>query len=66
MLEIENNMKPSQIKELREELILDQKQFGILLGVSRTTISDWENGKTKPTFANMRKLRDMYNKHIKN
>ena len=58
-------MKPNQIKELREELILDQKQFGDLFGVSRTTISDWENGKTKPSFANMRKLKDMYQKTIK-
>jgi DNA-binding transcriptional regulator YiaG len=59
-------MNPTKIKELREELILDQKQFGDLFGVSRTTVSDWENGKTKPSFANMRKLRDMYEKHIKN
>jgi DNA-binding transcriptional regulator YiaG len=59
-------MNPTKIKELREELILDQKQFGDLFGVSRTTVSDWENGKTKPSFANMRKLRDMYEKHIEN
>lgn len=57
-------MKPNQIKELRDELILDQKQFGVLFGVSRATVSCWENGASKPNFANMRKLRDMYEKHI--
>jgi DNA-binding transcriptional regulator YiaG len=55
-------VKPEQIKELREELILDQAEFGKLFGVSRVTISAWENGRAKPYFTNMRKLRDMYEK----
>jgi DNA-binding transcriptional regulator YiaG len=59
-------MKANQIRELREELILDQKDFGQLIGVSRTTVSDWENGKKKPTFCNMRKLKELYVKTITN
>ena len=54
-------LNAQQIKELREELLLSQEEFSELFGVTRTTVSNWEKGKTKPTFKIMRKIKDKYN-----
>ncbi len=50
-------MKPIEIRELRYELCLEQNKFAELLGVSRQSVSDWENGRKRPSLANLRKLR---------
>lgn len=55
-------MMANEIKNLRESLFLDQKQFGDLLGVSRTTISDWENNKKSPSLKNKKKLKEIKDK----
>lgn len=36
-------------KMLRQKVSLSQEQLGELLGVTRQTISEWENGKSMPT-----------------
>ncbi|WP_339383259.1 helix-turn-helix domain-containing protein [Oculatella sp. LEGE 06141] len=38
------------MKAIRELLGLSQQEFAGLLGVSITTVSRWERGKTPPTF----------------
>lgn len=43
-------MTPKQIKELRLSLMLTQKEFGELLGVSRMTVYAWETGRYTPSF----------------
>ena len=58
-------LNAKQIKELREELLLKQDEFGALFGVSRVTVCNWEKGKARPTFETMRKLKDKYNDTIK-
>jgi transcriptional regulator with XRE-family HTH domain len=40
----------SPVKVIRELLGLSQQEFATRLGVSITTISRWERGKTPPTF----------------
>ena len=37
-------LNAKQIKELREELLLKQDEFGALFGVSRVTVCNWEKG----------------------
>jgi transcriptional regulator with XRE-family HTH domain len=42
-------MKPEEIKALRKELRLNQKQFAESLGVSFATVSRWENSDFTPS-----------------
>ena len=44
------------IKRIREELCLYQREFAKLLGVSDQTVSDWECGRKRPSIANRRKI----------
>ena len=39
---------PSPPKRIREKLRLSQSEFADLMGVSRRTIQDWEQGRRKP------------------
>lgn len=45
----------NNIKELRQKLGLSQKQFGEVLGVSKQSVSSYENGLTSPTFGKIAK-----------
>ena len=38
-----------EIKKIREDLNLTQKNFAFVLGVSLKTVEAWESGKTHPT-----------------
>lgn len=44
------------IKNLRTKLVLSQKEFAELLGVSFTSVNRWENGKHEPTIKVKRKI----------
>lgn len=48
-----------RIKRLRKNKGLKQQEIAELLGVKRNTYSDWENGKTEPSFENLIKLADL-------
>lgn len=48
------------IKRLRKNKGLKQQEIAELLGVKRNTYSDWENGKTEPSFDNLFKLADFF------
>lgn len=43
-----------QVRRVRLKLHLSQTDFGKLLGVSFTTVSRWENGRTDPSYKAMR------------
>lgn len=51
------------VKELREAMLMTQKEFGILLGVVSVSVSRWENGHSIPTISQKRKLRDLCSKY---
>ncbi|WP_367944871.1 helix-turn-helix domain-containing protein [Aquamicrobium sp.] len=36
------------VKTIREDLGLTQAQFGQLVGVDQSTVSNWEKGETRP------------------
>lgn len=44
------------VKELRDKLILTQKEFADLLGVSFASINRWETGTNKPKTEAKRKI----------
>ncbi len=42
-------MKPEEMKEVRAKLELSQEGFGAILEVDSGAVSNWENGKFKPS-----------------
>lgn len=44
------------VKELRDKLIMTQKEFADLLGVSFASVNRWETGLNKPTTEAKRKI----------
>lgn len=50
----------SKIKNARIKAKLTQEQAAEALGVSRQTISNWENGKTYPDIVSVIKMSDLY------
>ena len=51
------------IKKLRENLLLTQKEFAELLNVAYVSINRWENGHNEPTMKVKRKLKELFIKH---
>jgi putative transcriptional regulator len=47
-LEVVEQIKPSQIRALREREHVSQPVFARYLNVSKNLVSDWERGKRKP------------------
>lgn len=47
---------PEEIKSIRERLDLSQAEFAELLGVSKRTLQEWEQGRCKPTGAALKLL----------
>ena len=50
----------TKIKEARLSAQLTQEQAAEQLGVSRQTISNWENNKTYPDIISVIKMSDLY------
>lgn len=44
------------VKDLRDTLIITQKELAVLLGVSYASINRWETGKHEPTTKIKRKI----------
>ncbi len=49
------------IKEARLLLGIKQVEFAKLVGVTRTQLSHWENGKFRPQPCNQEKIKDLVN-----
>ena len=49
-----------KIKDARLASNLTQEQVAEALGISRQTVSNWENGKTYPDIINVIKMSDLY------
>ena len=48
--------RPSVIRLARQKKMYNQDELADLLNVSRTTVSDWEQRKTKPSVHNLIQL----------
>lgn len=51
------------IKRLRMDLLLEQKEFGELIGVAKTSISHYESGNRRPRLPIIRKMVELAKKH---
>lgn len=49
------------IIELRQHYKMSQRDFALKMGISKATVSLWENGKKYPTRRNLEKLSSMFN-----
>ena len=56
-MRIQGEIDTNIVIGIRNRLMLSQKDFAILLGVSVTTENRWENGHHHPSFKTLRKLR---------
>lgn len=57
---ITSNIFSKRLKELRLKKGLKQQELAEILGIKRNTYSDWENGKTEPSYENLVKLADLF------
>ena len=55
-----HNVPPNRIKELRERSNMQQKELALAVGVTRPTISEWENNKKNPTSDRLEKLEEIF------
>lgn len=49
-----------RLREDRKSKKITQQELADRLGIKRNTYSDWENGKTEPTFEILVKLADLF------
>ena len=49
------------IIELRQHYKMSQRDFALKMGISKATVSLWENGKKYPTRRNLEKLSSLFN-----
>ena len=57
-------MKGKEIRKLRESLHLNQTEFGKKVGVSKNTVSNWENNLTEIPKTVLHLLKDLEEKTI--
>lgn len=62
---IEEDRDKSPLRLLREQNQLTQYQLRQLIGVSERRLSDWENGKAKPSLENAVALARVYQVSLK-
>ena len=48
-----------RLKTLRKEKKLTQKELAEQIGIKQNSYSDWETGKSEPSFENLIKLADL-------
>ena len=41
-------VKPPEIRKVREKLKLSQSEFALMIGVSQRTLQNWEQGRRRP------------------
>ena len=52
-----------KIKSVRHQSLLSQTDFAKELGVSFSTVNRWEMGKSRPSYAALKKLKNFSEKH---
>lgn len=48
--------QPLTLAKLRERVNLTQMKLAVAVGVSLTTVSEWENGKSEPRLKHVKRL----------
>lgn len=52
-------MFEKRLREVRKSKKTTQKELAEQIGIKKNSYSDWENGKTEPSFENLVKLADL-------
>lgn len=52
-------MFEKRLREVRKSKKTTQKELAEQIGIKQNSYSDWENGKTEPSFENLVKLADL-------
>jgi len=50
----------NRVKELRERAGMQQKELAISVGITRPTVSEWENNKKNPTGERLERLSEIF------
>lgn len=53
------------IETARKKMLLTQKEFADLIGVSQTIVSMWETGRSSPSLSNKRKILEVTGLKVK-
>jgi len=61
---MEEHEFPKLVKRLREHMRLTQEQFAQAVGVTYSTVNQWENGRRRPQPYLQRKLREMERSYL--
>ena len=56
---------PSLVKRLRERLGVTQEQFAQAVGVTYSTVNQWENGRRRPQPYLQKRLKEMEQEYLK-
>lgn len=56
-MRIQGEIDTNIVIGIRNRLLISQKDYAKLLGVTVTTVNRWENGHNHPSFKALRKLR---------
>jgi len=54
------NNFPKRLKELRTEKDISQEELGLIMSLSKSTISLYESGKREPDYETLKKLADYF------
>lgn len=65
MQELLDQLTGSNLKDKRENLLLTQDELAKEIGVTKLSISQWENRKAKPSKRHLRALKVLFDTHKK-
>jgi transcriptional regulator with XRE-family HTH domain len=54
------NIFPARLKELRTEKSISQEELGLIISLSKSTISLYESGKREPDYNTLKKFADYF------
>ena len=54
------SVPPNRVKELRERAGMQQKEVAIAVGITRPTVSEWENQKKNPSGERLERLVEIF------
>ena len=57
-------MSGRRIRQTRRDMLLRQDELASMVGVSKTTIIQWEKGRNEPRPEHLRRLSDIFGKPI--
>ena len=57
---MQRSVPPNRVKELRERAGMQQKELALIVGITRPTVSEWENQKKNPSGERLERLCEIF------